>query len=347
MYKLRNKWLGILMTAYHVRMAFLQSCLEVTEELGINTSWLMDKAGLSESLLMDPESFVPLDAAVNLIEIAATEAKCDHLGLLLGSRVGVKSLGILGLMLNSASTFHEGIKDTIKYAALNTTGINRNLTVNEGIAVISSNYDSSKISISRQARQVTVSLMWGILSYLTAEPWQPISISFTFSEPEDKAFYRKFFKTHVYFNAEYDGIAFHEADLKMKLLRGDKQLHKIIANQLVTLEYSSSPNFLEEVRNYIAKNLELGITSQSEVLKYFPMELRTFQNRFKKHGTSYQEVLDEIRFKKAELYLADSSLKLYQIADLLGYKSGGAFSLAFNKRYKMTPSQWKNNYLGN
>jgi AraC-like DNA-binding protein len=334
------------MSAHHVRAAFLQSCLEVVEELGVNISWLIDKAGLPENVLMEPESVVPLDVAVNLMEIAARETKCDHLGLLIGSRVGVKSLGILGVMLSSASTFHEGIKDTIKYTMLNTTGIKRILTVSDGIAVISSNYDSSKISISRQARQLTVSLMWGILSNLTVEPWRPISISFTFSEPKDRAFYRKLFKAHVYFNAEYDGIAFHKADLKMKLSTGDKQLHKIIANQLLNTEYSSSPSFIEEVRNYIAKNLELGITSQSEVLKYFPMELRTFQSRFKKYGTSYQEVLDEIRFKKAELYLADSSLKLYQMADLLGYKSGGAFSLAFKKRYEMTPSQWKNNFIG-
>ncbi|KGJ86575.1 AraC family transcriptional regulator [Colwellia psychrerythraea] len=333
------------MTAHHVRAAFLKSCLEVVEELGVNTSLLLDNAGLSKDMLLEPESFVPLDTAVQVMEAAALEAKCEHIGLLIGSRVGLKSLGILGVMVHSASSFHEGLKDTIKYLSLNVTGLKRTLTINEGIAVLSSNYDSSKIGLSRQARQLTVSLMWAVLTNLTIEPWRPISISFTFSEPKDRVFYRKLFKTHIYFNAEYDGIAFHEADLKMKLATGDKQLHQIISNQVIKPEYTSAPNFIDEVKNYIAKNLELGITAQSEVLKYFPMELRTFQNRFKKHGTSYQEVLDEIRFKKAELYLADSSLKLYQIADLLGYKSGGAFSLAFNNRYKMTPSQWKKSFL--
>ncbi len=332
----------ISMSAYHIRAAFLLPCFEVIEELGVDPKALMKVVDLPSDIFDSPESIVPLSTSIDLVELAAKQSKCSHLGLLLGAKVSIQSLGLLGLLLRSASTFKAGINDIIKHLTLNMTGLKRSLTVERGIAVFSSTYDSPQIALSRQARQMSVSLGWSLLQSLSSERWQPISISFSFAEPEDAIFYRKFFKTRVYFNADYDGIAFHEADLKIELNSHDEYLHQTIAYQVAKMNESKHHNdFVEEVKSYVAKNLEIGICAENEVLKFFPMQKRTFQNKLKKEGTSYQIILDDLRFKKAELYLADSTLKMYQVADLLCYKSGGAFAFAFNKRYGMSPSQWK------
>lgn len=87
--------------------------------------------------------------------------------------------------------------------------------------------------------------------------------------------------------------------------------------------------------------MEIGICSEDEVVKYFPMQKRTLQQKLKEFGTSYQKILDDIRFEKAEMYITNSTLKMYQIADLLCYQSSAAFSFAFNKRYGLSPSRWK------
>lgn len=330
------------MSAYHIRTAFLLPCFEVMKELGLDPKALISAVGLSSDIFNSPESVVPLSTAIDLVEIAANQSKCSHLGLLLGAKVSIQSLGLLGLLLRSASTFEAGANDIIKHLTLNMTGLKRSLTVDRGIAIFSSTYDSQQISLSRQARQISVALGWSLIQSLTSERWQPISISFSFSEPEDATFYRKFFKTRVYFNADYDGIAFHEADLKIVLNSHDEYLHQTIAYQVEKMDKNKHYNdFVEEVKSYIAKNLEIGICSENDVLKFFPMQKRTFQNKLREQGTNYQTILDDLRFKKAELYLTDSALKMYQVADLLCYKSGGAFAFAFNKRYGMSPSKWK------
>ncbi len=338
-----NKVLSsLIMSANHIRAAFLLPCFEVIEELGLDPKALIELVALSNDVFDSPESLVPLSAAIDLVEIAAKETKCHHLGLLLGARVSIQSLGLLGLLLRSASTFKAAINDIIKHLTLNMTGLKRSLTVDRGIAILSSAYDSPQIALSRQARQISISLGWNLIQSLSSERWQPISISFSFAEPEDAVFYRKFFKTRVYFNADYDGIAFHEADLKIELTSHDEYLHQTIAYQVAKMNENKHKNdFVEEVKSYVAKNLEIGLCSENEVLKFFPMQKRTFQNRLKEQGTSYQNILDDLRFKKAELYLGDSTLKMYQVADLLCYKSGGAFAFAFNKRYGMSPSKWK------
>ncbi len=330
------------MKAYYIRAGSLKPCIELIKELGVNPLRLMKMAGISGNVIDSSDAVVPLESVINLVEIASKETKCEHFGLLLGSRVSIQSLGLLGLLIRSASTFEEGINVIIKHLSLSVTGVRRSLMVDRGVAIYSSTYESNQIALSRQARQVAVSLSWNLLRGLSSENWQPISISFSYSEPNDAAFYRKLFKTRVIFNGDYDGIAFHQADLNIKLNAEDVYLHQTISNQInKNLENLKHQNIVDEVSNYIAKNLEVGICSEDEVVKFFPLQKRTLQQKLKAFGTSYQKILDNLRFEKAEMYLTNSTLNMYQIADLLCYQSSAAFSFAFSKRYGISPSKWK------
>jgi len=331
------------MQAYYIRAGFFIPCMEVIKELGVNPLRIIKMVGISDNFIDSPEAVVPLETAINFVEIASKETKCDHLGLLLGSKVSIQSLGLLGLLIRSASTFEEGVNVIIKHLSLSVTGIRRSLVIDQGIAIYASTYESNQIALSIQARQLAVSLSWNLLKGLSSESWLPISISFSFSEPKDAAFYRKLFKTRVIFNGDYDGIAFHRADLNIKLNAEDAYLHQTISNQIdKNLENFEHNNIVDEVRIYISKNLEIGICSEDEVVKYFPLQKRTLQQKLKEFGTSYQKILDDLRFEKAEMYISSSTLKMYQIADLLCYQSSAAFSFAFSKRYGLSPSRWKN-----
>jgi AraC-like DNA-binding protein len=331
------------MKAYYIRAGSLKPCIDLIKELGVDPLRLMKVVGISDNVIDSSDAVVPLESVIDLVELASKETKCEHFGLLLGSKVSIQSLGLLGLLIRSASTFEEGINVIIKHLSLSVTGVRRSLMVDSGVAIYSSTYESNKIALSRQARQVAVSLSWNLLKGLSSENWQPISISFSYSEPNDAAFYRKLFKTRVTFNGDYVVISFNQAYLKIKLNAEDVHLHQTISNQLTkNLEKIKHKNIVDEVKNYIAKNLEIGICSEDEVVKFFPLQKRTLQQKLKEFGTSYQKLLDNLRFEKAEMYLSSSTLKMYQIADLLCYQSSAAFSFAFSKRYGLSPSRWKN-----
>ena len=58
-------------------------------------------------------------------------------------------------------------------------------------------------------------------------------------------------------------------------------------------------------------------------------------------GTSYKEVVLDVRMQLARQYLEETHLTLQQIAYQLGYGQPSNFQLAFKKSFKIPPGQWR------
>jgi len=56
-------------------------------------------------------------------------------------------------------------------------------------------------------------------------------------------------------------------------------------------------------------------------------------------GLTFSKLLKDLRFALAKRYLADQSLRLSQIAWLLGFEEVSSFSHAFKRWTRQTPSQ--------
>ena len=63
-------------------------------------------------------------------------------------------------------------------------------------------------------------------------------------------------------------------------------------------------------------------------------------------GCTFSQLLNQIRFQKAHLFLKNSSLTVNQISKMLGYENPENFMRAFKKIHKMTPSQYRALYHG-
>jgi len=71
------------------------------------------------------------------------------------------------------------------------------------------------------------------------------------------------------------------------------------------------------------------------------MSTRTLRRRLKAEGSSFRELLDEVRFQLAREYLAETSLPLSEVSWLLGYTEPGNFSHAFNRWCGMSPRAFR------
>ena len=71
------------------------------------------------------------------------------------------------------------------------------------------------------------------------------------------------------------------------------------------------------------------------------MSVRTLRRRLSSEGSSYRELLDEIRYGLAREYLAETLLPMEEIAELLGYTEPGNFSHAFRRWSGQPPRTWR------
>jgi AraC-like DNA-binding protein len=78
--------------------------------------------------------------------------------------------------------------------------------------------------------------------------------------------------------------------------------------------------------------------SGDEVAHILSMHRRTLNRRLEAQGTSFQNILDEVRFEAACQLLDATKIPLTEIAASLGYSESSAFSRAFRRWSGEAPS---------
>jgi len=71
------------------------------------------------------------------------------------------------------------------------------------------------------------------------------------------------------------------------------------------------------------------------------LALSEMQRRLGGLGTSYQDVLDDVRQRSARRLLANTDLKMGEIAFVLGFEEVNSFMRAFQAWARTTPAQWR------
>jgi len=72
---------------------------------------------------------------------------------------------------------------------------------------------------------------------------------------------------------------------------------------------------------------------------------RTLRRRLQELGTSYRQILDDVRRELAVEYLRTSSLTVQEIADLLGYSEVTNFRRAFMRWVEVSPYQYRKQFV--
>lgn len=110
-----------------------------------------------------------------------------------------------------------------------------------------------------------------------------------------------------------------------------------IRKAVETNEYSDIIKVKKYIDEHYAENVNLELlANQIHMNAYY------FSSYFKKHaGENFKDYLNRVRMNAAMQLLLTTSMKSYEIAEEVGFKDHKYFSKIFQKRYGMTPSQYK------
>lgn len=121
-----------------------------------------------------------------------------------------------------------------------------------------------------------------------------------------------------------------------------KSLFTEIVNQLITVKNSECKRIVDEVVEYIEKNFSEKISLESIAKRYFinPSYFsQVFKSRTNESFTSY---LIRVRMEKARELLRLGRLKVYQVAEMVGYNSEKHFCQIFKKYTGLSPTEFSN-----
>ncbi|MEQ8486367.1 MAG: AraC family transcriptional regulator [Pseudomonadales bacterium] len=332
--------------SFLARAAVVEGFERLVADLGGDARRVYEKAHTSPEQLRDADARVPLETLRRILNASAEETGCDHFGLELGKRRNPDTtMGILGQVFQSARSFGEAIASMFELFHIHSEASLWQLQTEAGrcYAIVSFLYEDE--ASSKQSQQQVIAVLWRLFSMITQGKWHPIMLSFTFARPRDLAPYRQTFGVPIEFDADSCGIVFHQADLDLPVSRWNADLHRSLYQKAQQLFPARAEGIAETTRTLVRKNLEIRRVGQQYVTQFFPFERRTLQRRLKEQGTSYQQILTEVRVAMAKDALRSSSISLSQLSDRLCYCDVANFTHAFKAQEGMTPRQWRTKHV--
>ncbi|WP_048995867.1 AraC family transcriptional regulator [Burkholderia multivorans] len=270
--------------------------------------------------------------------------------------LGASSPPDIGLRLAGVTTVHE--YDLSLLAALHSPDVR---TVFEKLARYKRLCGPQDLHLELSPKEVAVSTAW--LSASTPPPSRLVDVMFATlllllhrgsgqalppkrleltRARSDEPMLMQFFGCPLKFRAKRDALIFDDRILETPFVTHNADLlHALLPILDEQVAKKRGNGFLDEVRKALAKRMSGERPSADKVAHELATSARTLQRRLGALGTSYQQVLDEVRRDTARRLLCTTSIEIAEIAFLLGFEELNSFTRAFRNWEGKTPKQWR------
>jgi AraC-like DNA-binding protein len=141
------------------------------------------------------------------------------------------------------------------------------------------------------------------------------------------------------FDSPSPGFTFDAKFVDVRLTSGDFRLHdtiRLYAEQMLQ-ELPRSRSLTGWIESAIASELPKGAPGVNRIATRLRMSTRTLERRLEREGTTFSDLLEDLRRRLALRYVANASIPLGEIAFLLGFSHTTGFHRAFKRWTGETP----------
>jgi AraC-like DNA-binding protein len=180
----------------------------------------------------------------------------------------------------------------------------------------------------------------------TGQPLIASSVEFTHSMGDVQAL-ESYFGCRVKIGANCNRLTLQRKDLDRRFISYNSELLEILTPVLDQSldEQQCSHSITDMVKWIMKRNLTGGRPDIKIIASELGMSDRTLQRRLTTEGTSYKQLLMQVRHERAREYLADPSLDIKEVAFLIGYEDQNSFYRAFHIWEGKTPLNWRIEYI--
>lgn len=307
---------------------------------GLSSEALLAGSGISAADLGRADTRITTNQ--EMLVCANAVALRHDIGLELGRRMHVSSYGMLGYALLTSATLGDALRMAMHYPALLGTLFELSLEHDgERVWFTADGYRENPALAPFNVEFCLVSLKV-ICQDLLGHPLPLLGARFEHAAPAYQARYAEHFACPLQFEAGANAFAFDPRWLEHPLPLADTITHQAMAERCrkQNLEFTGRQAWLGRIRQLLAAQLGAapGLEGLAEQLN---CSARTLRRHLKDLGSSYQELLDELRFERAKQMLCEDQLPIYRIAEALGFSETASFRHAFVRWSGVAPSQFR------
>ncbi|GEP06793.1 AraC family transcriptional regulator [Methylobacterium oxalidis] len=324
-----------------IQLGVAREVAPLLRHLGADPDPVIRAAGLDLAMLTDPDAIIPLGAFCELIIRSGACTGCPHFGLLLGQRVRLSSLGLVGSLMLNCETVGDALRTLVRHVDMHCVGATTALIVKEGTAVWNCVVYEPGIDCADQIADAAAAAGTNVLRALCGADWSPTEVLLPRSVPADELTYRQLFGAPVRFNREVASLVFPAFQLDHPIPGADPALLQTLRERLAEQSRRATPDFASRLRHRVRIELMHGHCSAERIAGLLCMHRRTLARRLSAEGTTFSVVADQGRFEIARQLIDHTDIPLAQIAAALGFSEASAFTRAFRRWSGDSPSAWR------
>jgi len=325
-----------------IASGFANAFLKFAVAKGATRQTLIERSRLRSQDLTEPDNRVPLATYIALLQAGIELCDEPALALHFGAEVSLSDISIVGL-LGNPETAEKGRDQANRYLRLAIDGgdgeaAHRMEFVHEdgkiGMKFTSTLFvENPLLTESAFARCVCDGRKMAAATGGVSQCPSPKAIRFTHAEPSYRTEYDRVFGIPLEFSSSMNAILFDEEVLSFQLPQTNQYVSRLVTERadalLEKLEDSKSlRGRVEELVDPIPHTCEAKIETIARKLGLSP---QTLFRKLKAEGVTFEQVLDQLRHKRALEYLNGKNVSVNETSYLLGFSDPAAFSRAFKR----------------
>jgi AraC-like DNA-binding protein len=291
---------------------------------------------------------VPLPCTLADIYPAIRELLRQHelpgLGMEFGYRLSVSDYGIVGLAIASTSRLAEALDTQLRFLKIitNANKVGYELSSTNALMVLTVTESTPNeaghqfVLESELAAQVRF-----ISDLLPTVKMSRVTLHLPYRCPTTRKHYQTLLGCRVLFRQSEAKLTFPLAWMDLPLQTTDRLLAPLLADRCdaIMARMDVTDDWVLRIRSYLL-NSGAYMQSLSTTAEALNVPVHTVRWHLYKSGTSYKQIILDVRMQLARQYLEDTPLTLQQISYQLGYAQPSNFQLAFKKYFNKPPGQW-------
>ena len=326
---------------------FFLNAHEAMLRAGVDTAEVYRRIGINPYELLKPGVRIPHRGQVDFWAAVEKVTGDAEIGLHLCPFLSPFAGEIVNQLFFTSPTLRDGLQSVFKYFRLLSDHLDIRLVTDDAgpHAIL-----SATIGDRSTPRHTEVTLCYGVLQAIrlaTAGKFQAARIELCGTPMVGAEEYRLIYGCPVGFGAHQTQIHFDRAVLDQPFLHADPEVvraHEMVAHR--QMRRLGRRDTVDAVRKLLASELSNGLCTLDWVAAKLKRSPRGLRSELLDAGTSFNQLLEEVRQLSAKRLLARSEESIERVAQLSGFSNSSAFFRAFKKWTGSTPTQYRKSKQG-
>ena len=324
-------------------VASINLILFAASKLGADTNSLARSVGISPEQLQDPDSRVEVRQVQALWREVIAATGDPNIALKLGEMINPVAFGVLAYVMMHSPTLGKAFEKLCQYQDIVCEGIRTTGQQSGDQFTLSLEITSSAIIYPDHALNSEFSIYLAVIRALTGHYVTAKEIHFAYPHPADiREHERVFAPARLTFDAPKTEMVLDATLLDLPVINASPSLSILFEKHATDiLNRLKAPSLTTRVKSKIVTIMKGEEPTLATVADQLAMGVRTLQLHLKEEGTTYQQLLDEIRKELAVKHLQEANLSTTDIAYLLGFAEPSVFFRSFKKWTGVTPGAYR------